>query len=234
MALCRAWLVDSRDPIIGTEKTSAEFYATVVEAYRRGFKIPAVWLPRPAAAIARFMWCMLFKNVQLFAAVYARVNRRNMTGHLSGEDVIRGAEAEREAGDAYEAARAVPDHAAPRRRRRRGGPAGAVFTPKTGFQAGASSPRQTSSVGRPKWRPPRPRRRRAVADQHRRRHACSSATNRAPVRAKRRMMLRIRMSGVETTAMGHGGHPIGNPSPSAPSGPRRRAWSSFKCSGTAP
>jgi len=197
MALCRAWLVASRDPIIGTEKTSAEFYATVVEAYRRGFKFPAVWLPRPAAAIARFMWCMLFKNVQL-------------------------------------AARAVPDHAAPRRRRRRGGPAGAVSTPKTGFQAGASSPRQTSSVGRPQWRPPRPRRRRAVADQHWRRHACSSATNRAPVRAKRRMMMRIRMSGVETTAMGHGGHPSGNPSPSASSGPRRRAWSSFKCSGTAP
>jgi len=110
MALCRAWLAVSRDPIIGTDQTSGEFYAAVVEAYRRGFDLPAGWLPRSAAAIVRFMRYTLFKNVQLFAAVYARVHRRNLTGHLSEEDVIRAAEAELDAGDAYEAARANPDH----------------------------------------------------------------------------------------------------------------------------
>jgi len=110
MALCRAWLAVSRDPIIGTDQTSGEFYAAVVEAYRRGFDLPAGWLPRSPAAIVRFMRYTLFKNVQLFAAVYARVHRRNLTGHLSEEDVIRAAEAELDAGDAYEAARADPDH----------------------------------------------------------------------------------------------------------------------------
>ncbi|OSX74108.1 hypothetical protein BU14_0307s0010 [Porphyra umbilicalis] len=110
MALCRAWLAVSRDPIVGTDQTSAEFFAAVVEAYRRGFTLPAAWLPRSAAAVIRFLRYTLFKNVQLFSAVYARVHRRNMTGNLSEEDLIRAAKAEFDAGDAYEAARADPDH----------------------------------------------------------------------------------------------------------------------------
>ena len=110
MALCRAWLAVSRDPVIGTDQTSAEFFAAVVDAYRLGFGLPAGLQARSAAAIVRFMRYSLFKNVQLFASVYARVCRRNQTGNLSDEELIRAAEAEIDAGDAYEGVRADPDH----------------------------------------------------------------------------------------------------------------------------
>jgi len=52
----------------------------------------------------------LFKNVQLFASVYARVCRRNRTGNLFNEELIRAAEAELDAGVAYEAVQTDPDH----------------------------------------------------------------------------------------------------------------------------
>jgi len=110
MALCRAWLAVSWDPIIGTDQTSSEFFAAVVEAYRRSYILPAGWLPRSAAAVIRFVRYTLFKNGQLFSAVYAGVHRRNMTGSLSEEDIIRAAGADFDAGDAYEAVRADPNH----------------------------------------------------------------------------------------------------------------------------
>ncbi|OSX78180.1 hypothetical protein BU14_0118s0031 [Porphyra umbilicalis] len=109
MALCRGWLAVSWDPIIGPDQTSGEFYAAVVEVYLRGFDLPAGWLPRSAAAVVHLMRYTLFKNLLLFAVVHARVHCRNLTGHLSEEEVIHAVEAELFAGDTYEAARGDPD-----------------------------------------------------------------------------------------------------------------------------
>jgi len=41
MAMCRAWLAVSRDPVIGTDQKSVEFFAAVVDAYRLGFGLLA-------------------------------------------------------------------------------------------------------------------------------------------------------------------------------------------------
>jgi len=110
VAVSRAWLAVTRDPIVGTDQTSAAFYTAVVVAYRRLFRLPTGWSPRSGAAVVRLMRYTLFKNVQLVASAYTRVCRRNLTGNMTEEDLIRAATAEMEAGDAYEAMQADPDH----------------------------------------------------------------------------------------------------------------------------
>ena len=104
--MCKGWLAVTRDPIPGTDQTSSAFYAAVVEAYRRIFRLPAGWPPRSGAAVVRFLRYTLFKNVQLVVSVYVRICRRNLTGNMSEEDLIRATTAELDAGDAYEALQA--------------------------------------------------------------------------------------------------------------------------------
>ena len=110
VSVSRAWLAVTRDPILGTDQTSAAFYAAVVVAYRRLFRLPTGWSPRSEAAVVRFMRYTLFKNVQLVSSVYTRVCRRNLTGNMTEEDLIRATAAELDDGDAYEALQADPDH----------------------------------------------------------------------------------------------------------------------------
>ena len=110
VAVSRAWLSVTRDPVVETDQTSTAFHAAVVVAYRRLFRLPTGWSPRSGAAVVRFMRYTLFKNVQLVASAYARVCRRNVTGNMTEEDLVRAATAEMDAGDAYEALQADPDH----------------------------------------------------------------------------------------------------------------------------
>ena len=110
IAVCKGWMAVTRDPILGTDQTSAAFYNAVVKAYRRLFRLPTGWSPRSGAAVVRFLRYTLFKNVQLVASVYVRVCRRNLTGNMTEEDLIRATAAELDAGDAYEALQADPDH----------------------------------------------------------------------------------------------------------------------------
>ena len=110
VSVSRAWLAVTRDPILGTDQTSEAFYAAVVVAYRRLFRLPTGWSPRSEAAVVRFMRYTLFKNVQLVASVYTRVCRRNLTGNMTEEDLVRATAAELDAGDAYESLQADLDH----------------------------------------------------------------------------------------------------------------------------
>jgi len=110
VSVSRAWLAVTRDPILGTDQTSAAFYAAVVVASRRLFRLPTGWSPRSEAAVVRFMRYTLFKNVQLVSSVYTRVCRRNLTGNMTEEDLIRATAAELDDGDAYEALQADLDH----------------------------------------------------------------------------------------------------------------------------
>ena len=110
IAVCKGWLTVTRDPILGTDQTSSAFYAAVFKACRRLFFLPTGWPPQSGAAVVRFLRYTLFKNVQLVASVYVRVCRRNVTGNMTEEDLIRATTAELDSGDAYEALQADPDH----------------------------------------------------------------------------------------------------------------------------
>jgi len=110
IAVCKGWMAVTRDPIPGTDQTSSAFYDAVVKAYRRLFCLPTGSPPRSGAAVVRFLWYTLFKNEQLVASVYVRVCRRNVTGNMTEEDLIRATTAELDSGDAYEALQADPEH----------------------------------------------------------------------------------------------------------------------------
>jgi len=231
MALCRAWLAVSCDPIIGTDQTSSEFFAAVVEAYHRGFTLPAGWLPRSAAAVISFVRYTLFKNGQLFSAVYAGVHRRNMTGSLSEEDIIRAAGAEIDAGDAYEAVRADPNHD-PEEPEPQGSARGRGFRAADWIPGwrllrtsdkfgGAVAAAAAASAPPPRGRGP------TSASARVREHRSAGAGDGAEE------MVARKTSRVRSAAKKRGGRPNGKPSLLVPSGRRRPARSRFQCNGTA-
>jgi len=93
----------SQDPVVGTDQSLATFAAAIVNGYKSHFPMGPARRARTDSAIDRELRYSVFKNVQRFSSSMVAVGRRQMTGNLTDEDLIRMATAHFDAENLYEA-----------------------------------------------------------------------------------------------------------------------------------
>jgi len=102
VALFQAWLVVAQDPVVGTDQSRAPFAAAIVKGYKSHCPIGPGRRARTDIAIDRELRNSVFKNVQRFSSSMVAVGRRQMTGILTDENLIRMATAHFDAENLYE------------------------------------------------------------------------------------------------------------------------------------
>jgi len=103
VALCQAWLAVAQDPVVGTDQSRATFAAAIVNGYESHRPMGPGRRARTDTAIDPELRYSVFKNVQRFIFSMVAVGRRQMTGNLTDEDLIRMATAHFDAENLYEA-----------------------------------------------------------------------------------------------------------------------------------
>jgi len=103
VALCQAWLAVAQDPVVGTDQSRATYAAAIVNGYKSHCPLGPGRRARPETAIDRELRYSVFKNVQRFSSCMVAVGRRQMTGTLTDEDLIRISTAHFDAENLYEA-----------------------------------------------------------------------------------------------------------------------------------
>jgi len=89
--------------VVGTDQSLATISAAIVNGYKYHFPMGPARRARTESAIDRELRYSVFKNVQRFSSSMVAVGRRQMTGNLTDEDLIRMATAHFDAENLYEA-----------------------------------------------------------------------------------------------------------------------------------
>jgi len=155
VALCQAWLAVAQDRVVGTDQSRATLAAEIVNAYKSHCPMSPGRRARTDTAIERELRYSVFKNVQRFLSSIVAVGRRQMTGNLTDEDLIRMATAHFDAENLYEAVQVDDnDVDAPVLVVKKGGTRGADWVKcwtvmrKLGKFSGASGAAATAAVAR--------------------------------------------------------------------------------------
>jgi len=106
VALCQAWFAVTQDLVVGTHQSRANVSAAMVKGYKSHCQIGRGRRARADTAIDLELRYSVFENFQHFLFSMVAVGRRQMTGNLTDEDLIRIATAHFDAENLYEAVQA--------------------------------------------------------------------------------------------------------------------------------